>query len=1597
MSEGDDTNKPMLPLSGPGESGSEPPIIEGFVILRELGAGGMGVVYLAEQRTPIKRLVAVKVIKPGLDSKQAIARFEAERQTLALLDHPNIAHVLNAGTTADGRLFFVMEYVGGKPLTEYCDEHRISIEGRLRLFLQVCEGVQYAHQKGIVHRDLKPSNILVADLEGQTVPKIIDFGVAKAIHQPLTERTLFTEQGQLIGTPEYMSPEQAGVTQQDVDTRSDIYSLGIVLYELLTGRLPFDRKTLELAAYIELLRIVREQDPPRPSARLSGLGEDARAIAERRSTQVATLIRHLRRELEWIPLKAIRKQPDHRYRTAVDLADDVRNYLEGAPLNAGPESRAYRARKFMRRHRALVTGVTVVVCVLALGVIVSVMFAVEAERERAAAANEAEVRLRALYLDQIALAQIKIDEGDLVKAQTLLGECPADLRSWEWDWLNCVSDRIVATFDVGRDCEQVIFSPDGKRVASGSSGGTISIYDFDAALGAITPSMEIEAKGSDPQFNPDGSRLAVACGDCIQIWDTNNGRKLSELSWKGTRSFPEDLVFLPNGQCIAAVWGDDAGLWDVESGRKLAEFVNDDSSGMMRLSPDGKRIAVQAGEDPSSFYVWRTDMNHRSGLYKGHHTDITCLAFCPDSALLATGSEDGVVKIWDTDHGQEVVTLQDHKGRIADICFDGHGRRMATASDFHIISGGGDRFPVPPTFVSLEQSIRIWDTQTWHCDVVFENPQGPTCAIAMSPEGDHVASVAKPRWDESCKAAIWNVVKRPVTRLTGDNEPYNPLEDGPSGSFSDDGNWLIVDRPNDLQVMPACTGEVRWRLVDETYSSRPSRLAADRCKGTRLVTLREGCIEVWDWLNTERAPLMCIGVSKDILGVALGRDGNDIFAVWQDVLRMVDTSTGDVRTSVLPPTNTHFSGPIVDLGRGKIVVVTSAHDSSRELRTGDRVFRLDIWGREAPRIIWEPSSTVVYMGVVPGGQWLGAAAMDWNSGAFDIEEMLATPTGAPCQARFWRMEASPDFAKYRESRMLSGWPLGFSPDARRALCVRWPIFNDGRTQIYDTESGAELLTLRHPDGFVRGGAFSPDGRQIVTCGGKGSVVLWDTSKTRERVTQLLAESSLPSHATTDVKARSKIPVGNLEIPPELEACADNLRRIYAAVAQYKADAGRLPDWLSDLVPGYLGESTLLCPTHPDRTSALYYPDPKLPCGYSYEFSPSEASSRLMCREWKELRLQQYGYVVPIVRCVDQDSERVLNVSLDGQVYWSSLMWETLFRPKYLGGTPDADSVLEPVSECRCDQYTSIAGFCPEKPVFAVILTTGEVVLIDALEQRERLLLRQPGEVFTAFAFLPDGESMVLGTKAGRLYRANLTTGQIRFIMAVDAGREIARLDAAANGGIAIGLGLGSSVERSEGAYNAFVYDSSTGKNLVECDAAAFRDDHQGLALSATGNTLAIHEVHGNLRETCLFRCSDGREINVLYDSRHGSGPLSVAMGPDDTTVAVGYATSEVIVWNGIDATIRWLFEGHTNWVVSLAFSEDQRYLASGAGDSSARVYDLQTGKEVGNIYFPGPSTYVHSVDISSDGLLLLAAIEGYVGIYKMPRQLGDVSVGLKNP
>ena len=385
-----------------------------YKLLQKIGEGGFGTVYMAEQSRPVRRRVAVKILKAGMDTRQFVARFEAERQALAMMDHPNIARIIDGGESRQGRPFLVMELVRGIPITTYCDQENFGTAQRLDLFIKVCRAVQHAHQKGIIHRDLKPGNILVTVEDGaEPVPKVIDFGVAKAADTPLTDKTLFTRFEQMIGTPAYMSPEQAGAhASHDVDTRADIYALGVLLYELLTGTTPIEEATLKGAAFDEVRRILREDEAPRPSARLSSLELVRRTtIAKSRATESATLDKQLRGDLDWIVMKAIEKDRRRRYDTANALAADVERHLDDEPVSAGPPTAAYRTGKFLRRHKSTVAVAVAMLLLLVTGIAATGWQAIRATAEKRHATEE---KQRAVEAE--ALAEERLVEAEAISS-----------------------------------------------------------------------------------------------------------------------------------------------------------------------------------------------------------------------------------------------------------------------------------------------------------------------------------------------------------------------------------------------------------------------------------------------------------------------------------------------------------------------------------------------------------------------------------------------------------------------------------------------------------------------------------------------------------------------------------------------------------------------------------------------------------------------------------------------------------------------------------------------------------------------------------------------------------------------------------------------------------------------------------------------------------------------------------------------------------------------------------------------------------------------------------------------------------------------------
>ncbi len=647
-----------------------------YKLIEEIGEGGMGSVFMAQQTEPVKRAVAVKVIKAGMDSKAVLARFEAERQALAMMDHPNIARVLDAGTTEGGRPFFVMELVKGVPITRYCDERKLTPRERLELFVPVCLAIQHAHQKGIIHRDIKPSNVLIALYDDKPVPKVIDFGVAKAAGQALTDKTLMTGFGTVVGTTEYMSPEQASLNNLDIDTRSDVYSLGVLLDELLTGSTPVDPEEPGQGAglaLLEILRIVREVEAPKPSHKLS-TSDALPSVAANRGTEPAKLSKLMKGELDWVLLKALEKDRARRYETANGLARDIQRYLADEVVEVRPPSTGYRLKKFVRRHKGQVLAASLVLLALVCGMVGTTWGLIRADQARAAEARrvterdaalvqadeeaeagaarkaeeEAKERARAeaeakgvaqqekeradgekrraeeqlrrsewlVYAGKLALAQSAFDEGNGVLALQYLEECQWNLRGWEhrhlWTRVSAKQTLVGHTGQV----TSVSWSRDGKRILTGSSDYTAKVWD------AETGPEILALKGHTSDVNsvawsPDGKRIVTGSQDrTAKVWDGDKGQEI--LTLKGHT----DPV-------LSVSW-----------------------------SPDGKRIVT--GSRDQTAKVWDEQTGQEILSLKGHTRHVFSVSWSRDGKRILTGSEDQTAKVWDAETGQEILSLKGH-------------------------------------------------------------------------------------------------------------------------------------------------------------------------------------------------------------------------------------------------------------------------------------------------------------------------------------------------------------------------------------------------------------------------------------------------------------------------------------------------------------------------------------------------------------------------------------------------------------------------------------------------------------------------------------------------------------------------------------------------------------------------------------------------------------------------------------------------------------------------------------------------------------------------------------------------------------------------
>jgi eukaryotic-like serine/threonine-protein kinase len=1030
-------------------------VIGRYKLLEKIGEGGFGAVYVAEQREPVKRRVALKIIKLGLDTRQVVARFEAERQALALMDHPNIAKVLDGGATETGRPYFVMELVRGIPVTQYCDEHHLSTDERLKLFMLVCQAIQHAHQKGIIHRDIKPSNILLTVNDGVAVPKVIDFGIAKATQGELTEKTVYTQFQQFIGTPAYMSPEQANMTSLDIDTRSDIYALGVLLYELLVGQTPFDAKELLLSGLDEMRRTIREKEPIRPSTRLESLaGEERTTTARRRGADMAKLTAMLRGDVDWIVMKCLEKDRTRRYATANGLAADVKRYLTNEPIVARPPSTLYRVKKLVRRNKVAFAAAASVAAALVLGVVASAWQAVCATR-----AGEAAVKATAREAVQHKLADLQLalqawEEGDVQRADDLIEAArpgPGQPPGFEWrylrnlchdesaepvadrpyrsafflnsDWLILGEEEKLTLRDLNHRPDQTLLEDsDGmglptlcfgntNLLATAARDGRIKVWDLAAkqvlvefeghtgsAINALVFSRDGKYLASTGSASTGGGFTRRSDND-VKLWDVaakerQAVRTVYRYSYKAI-----NVAFSPDGRELFSS-GTERMIraWDVATGSETATSLEGHTGWVYPLatSPDGHWLASGSGD--TTVMIWNVNSHKPERRLLGHIAGVQALTFSPDGRILASGGRDHTIRLWDMNTGQQLCLLRGHSGVVNSLSFSPDGHWLVSQSK--------------------DGLVKLWD--------VTSAVQGHTLTgspiwlqhVALSPDGRRLATVGV----DSVAVSLWELPTRSCSFLTGHSNTVMCT------AFSPDGNILATGSHDQTARL--------WNVND----------------GKALATLSNGF------------PVGSLAFAPDGRTLVVG--GSSWYFLEGDKagLQFWDVPSREA-TGTLP-------GDV-----SNIVEVAFSADGSL-LATGHKDGQVHLWDPKTRQLLHSFESPfrslVISLAFSPTEPLLAASDQDGNIVLYNSATLrLVQP---PLKAHTWRVMS-----------------LAFSPDGRTLASAG----EGGGLKLWHVATRQMALTLKGHVGTVTGVAFSRDGSFLASCGADATVRLWPAETLEE--------------------------------------------------------------------------------------------------------------------------------------------------------------------------------------------------------------------------------------------------------------------------------------------------------------------------------------------------------------------------------------------------------------------------------------------------------------------------------------------------------------------
>jgi len=1051
-----------------------------YKLLEKIGEGGFGIVYMAQQQRPVQRKVALKIIKLGMDTRAVVARFEAEQQALALMDHPNIARVFDGGATESGRPYFVMELVRGVPITDYCDQNQLSVHARLQLFIEVCRAVQHAHQKGVIHRDLKPSNVMITLHDGQPVPKVIDFGIAKAINQKLTEKTLFTNFCDMIGTPLYMSPEQAELSGLDVDTRTDVYSLGVLLYELLCGTTPFDSGRLKQATYDELRNIVRVEDPPKPSDRLSTLGEAVTTASANRQSDPQKLSVLIRGELDWIVMRALEKQRDRRYATVGDLAADIERFLINEPVEAGPPSAGYHLKKFARRNRVFLTTASVIGAVLLLGSVVSAWQAVRAtwaegianeqrqiadkasqiaEVQKSLAERQRDLTLENLYVAHVRLAHQDWKAGHLNRMiETLDAHLPKndlpDMRGWEWYYLASLSHKYKDVVDpqLG-SIRQVEWDPDGRLVAIAGDSG-VQIYE------PISQQVVQAWPGYfDAKWSPDGSRLAIVgqVGNerVIRIVSTENWEELHTIKRNESISC---FVWRADGHALAWEAGpNEFNIW--EQGEKEPASFRYPTSKLLRIAsmawgPEG-RLLVMGGAFPPRLVIWDSLEKKpvRELDIQEDARGITHIAWSPERQRLATGSINGDLALWDVVQGEGILNFGAHNGEIFQCDWSSEGKRL--------VSSGEDNL------------VRIWDAKTGRQVRRFPGHRSLVRSVDWSPQGDWIVSGSS---DGSVR--FWRPPESQDALLIPGRETV---------AWSPDGKRIVTNDPRHekgitYSIRDSRSGQIVKPLESKLNNSM--HVFAWSPNGKMIAgACFDGTAHVWDVDTGQSMYSLSAHRPQEARCVAWSPDNRQFASCGSDrLVKIWEASSG----KLLHEFKEH----------GKLASVCWSPDgrwfASADWKRHVKIRSTDSWQTE-----WEINADPASVGRGGAG---GTYTIAWSR---DSQQLASV--NASGQIAVWNLleENEVQQAWCVEAHTSTIRSIAWSPDRKRIATGS----EDRSAKIWDAATGRELLTLEGYNNMVTAVVWSPDGRRLASTDSV-SMRIWDATDAYENPASTMSKQDL---------------------------------------------------------------------------------------------------------------------------------------------------------------------------------------------------------------------------------------------------------------------------------------------------------------------------------------------------------------------------------------------------------------------------------------------------------------------------------------------------------